>query len=180
MAVHARSPSPGAVPRPAIVWMPHMLSVSNSLLSAAPVRTLKFQSCAAQSPGATLTITMALNFMLPAGCPVHRTRCNCIDEHTGWLSKISFWDAMIVHAARLAGAAVLYSEDLARRSAESGCRIRSKVRRLPRRSSTRFGALFADFAANGFRDACAEAFYLSQVGAFHHNAGQRFGARKTD
>ena len=28
------------------------------------------------------------------------------------LSQISFWDAMIVHAARLAGAAVLYSEDL--------------------------------------------------------------------
>ena len=28
------------------------------------------------------------------------------------LTRISFWDAMIVHAARLAGAAVLYSEDL--------------------------------------------------------------------
>lgn len=28
------------------------------------------------------------------------------------LSRISFWDAMIVHAARLAGAVVLYSEDL--------------------------------------------------------------------
>lgn len=27
-------------------------------------------------------------------------------------TRISFWDAMIVHAARLAGAAVLYSEDL--------------------------------------------------------------------
>ena len=28
------------------------------------------------------------------------------------LTRISFWDAMIVHAARLASAAVLYSEDL--------------------------------------------------------------------
>lgn len=28
------------------------------------------------------------------------------------LTRISFWDALIVHAARLAGAAVLYSEDL--------------------------------------------------------------------
>ena len=28
------------------------------------------------------------------------------------LTRISFWEAMIVHAARLAGAAVLYTEDL--------------------------------------------------------------------
>jgi predicted nucleic acid-binding protein len=28
------------------------------------------------------------------------------------LSHISFWDAMIVHAARVAGAEVLYTEDL--------------------------------------------------------------------
>ena len=28
------------------------------------------------------------------------------------LTRISFWDAMIVHAARIAGATVLYSEDL--------------------------------------------------------------------
>jgi predicted nucleic acid-binding protein len=28
------------------------------------------------------------------------------------LTRISFWDAMIVHAARVAGAAVLYSEDM--------------------------------------------------------------------
>src|SRR6266700_808117 len=28
------------------------------------------------------------------------------------LTRISFWDALIVHAARVAGAAVLYSEDL--------------------------------------------------------------------
>lgn len=28
------------------------------------------------------------------------------------LTRVSFWDAMIIHAARLAGAVVLYSEDL--------------------------------------------------------------------
>ena len=28
------------------------------------------------------------------------------------LTRISFWDALIVHAARAAGAAVLYTEDL--------------------------------------------------------------------
>jgi predicted nucleic acid-binding protein len=28
------------------------------------------------------------------------------------LTRISFWDAMIVHAARIAGATVLYTEDL--------------------------------------------------------------------
>jgi predicted nucleic acid-binding protein len=28
------------------------------------------------------------------------------------LTQVSFWDALIVHAARLAGAALLYSEDL--------------------------------------------------------------------
>jgi predicted nucleic acid-binding protein len=28
------------------------------------------------------------------------------------LTRISFWNALIVHAARLSGAAVLYSEDL--------------------------------------------------------------------
>jgi predicted nucleic acid-binding protein len=28
------------------------------------------------------------------------------------LSRISFWDAMIVHAARIAGATILYTEDL--------------------------------------------------------------------
>lgn len=39
------------------------------------------------------------------------------------LSKISFWDAMIVHAARLAGAAVLYSEDLGHGSAIGGIRV---------------------------------------------------------
>jgi predicted nucleic acid-binding protein len=39
------------------------------------------------------------------------------------LTRISFWDAMIVHAARLAGAAVLYSEDLQHGSSLGGISI---------------------------------------------------------
>jgi predicted nucleic acid-binding protein len=39
------------------------------------------------------------------------------------LTQVSFWDALIVHAARLAGAAVLYSEDLQAGSAPSGVRV---------------------------------------------------------
>lgn len=44
------------------------------------------------------------------------------------LHKISFWDAMIVHAARLAGAAVLYSEDLAHGSPIGGVRVQNPFR----------------------------------------------------
>jgi predicted nucleic acid-binding protein len=36
------------------------------------------------------------------------------------LSRTSFWDALIIHAARLAGAAVLYSEDLQHGSSLAG------------------------------------------------------------
>ena len=39
------------------------------------------------------------------------------------LTRISFWDAMIVHAARLAGAAILYSEDLQHGSTLGGVLI---------------------------------------------------------
>jgi len=39
------------------------------------------------------------------------------------LSQISFWDALIVHAARLAGASVLYTEDLQHNRVLSGVRI---------------------------------------------------------
>jgi predicted nucleic acid-binding protein len=41
------------------------------------------------------------------------------------LSKISFWDAMIVHAARLSGAAVLFTEDLRHGSVLAGISIRN-------------------------------------------------------
>jgi predicted nucleic acid-binding protein len=39
------------------------------------------------------------------------------------LNRISFWDAMIVHAARLAGADVLYTEDLRHGATLGGVRI---------------------------------------------------------
>jgi len=39
------------------------------------------------------------------------------------LTQISFWDALIVHAARLAGVAVLYSEDLQSGSGPAGVRV---------------------------------------------------------
>jgi predicted nucleic acid-binding protein len=39
------------------------------------------------------------------------------------LNRISFWDAMIVHAARLAGADLLYSEDLQHGAILGGVRV---------------------------------------------------------
>ncbi len=39
------------------------------------------------------------------------------------LSGLSLWDALIVHAARISGCAVLYSEDLQHRSAAGGVRV---------------------------------------------------------
>lgn len=41
------------------------------------------------------------------------------------LSQISFWDAMIVHAARLVNASVLFSEDLAQGSTLAGVTVRN-------------------------------------------------------
>jgi predicted nucleic acid-binding protein len=39
------------------------------------------------------------------------------------LTQISFWDALIVHAARLAGAAVVYTEDLQAGAVLGGVRV---------------------------------------------------------
>ncbi|MGA3257898.1 MAG: PIN domain-containing protein [Bryobacteraceae bacterium] len=39
------------------------------------------------------------------------------------LNRVSFWDAMIVHAARLAGTDLLYSEDLQHGAIVAGIRI---------------------------------------------------------
>ena len=41
------------------------------------------------------------------------------------LNQISFWDAMIVHAARLANVSVLFSEDLAHGSTLAGIPVRN-------------------------------------------------------
>ncbi len=39
------------------------------------------------------------------------------------LARISFWDALIVHAARSAGVTALYSEDLQGGAVEAGVRV---------------------------------------------------------
>ena len=39
------------------------------------------------------------------------------------LTRLSFWDAMILHAARLAGAEILYSEDLQHNSTVGGVKV---------------------------------------------------------
>lgn len=39
------------------------------------------------------------------------------------LTRVSFWDALILHAARSVGAAVLYSEDLQSGAVLAGVRI---------------------------------------------------------
>ncbi len=39
------------------------------------------------------------------------------------LGQVSFWDALIIHAARCAGAAVLYTEDLQHESVLGGVRV---------------------------------------------------------
>ncbi len=44
------------------------------------------------------------------------------------LHRVSFWDAMIVHASRLAGADVLYSEDLQHGATLGGVRIHNPFR----------------------------------------------------
>ena len=41
------------------------------------------------------------------------------------VTRISFWDAMIVHAARLANATVLFSEDLVHGSSLAGVTVRN-------------------------------------------------------
>jgi predicted nucleic acid-binding protein len=46
------------------------------------------------------------------------------------LNQISFWDAMIVHAARAVNAAVLYSEDLAHGSSLAGVRVQNPFREV--------------------------------------------------
>jgi predicted nucleic acid-binding protein len=48
-------------------------------------------------------------------------RCHRIELHR--LTQISFWDALIVHAARSAGAAVLYTEDLQAGAVLGGVRV---------------------------------------------------------
>jgi predicted nucleic acid-binding protein len=81
---------------------------------AATTRKLKVDPAIAQSKVEILARDKVVRFTerdLIAAIEVHR------------LSKISFWDAMIVHAARTVNAAVLYSEDLAHGSLVAGIRL---------------------------------------------------------
>jgi predicted nucleic acid-binding protein len=45
------------------------------------------------------------------------------------LQRISFWDALIIHAARLSGASVLYSEDFQHGTVLGGVRVVNPFRR---------------------------------------------------
>jgi predicted nucleic acid-binding protein len=62
-----------------------------------------------------------------AGCNVVRFAAHdiiaAIELHR--LHQISFWDAMIVHAARIANATVLYTEDLVHGSSIAGIPVRN-------------------------------------------------------
>ena len=60
------------------------------------------------------------------------SRCRVVEFHTPdviaaielhRLTSLSLWDALIVHAARIAGCAVLYSEDLQHRTVVGGVRV---------------------------------------------------------
>jgi predicted nucleic acid-binding protein len=46
------------------------------------------------------------------------------------LNRISFWDALIVHAARLCGASVLYSEDFQHGAVVAGVRVENPFQGL--------------------------------------------------
>jgi predicted nucleic acid-binding protein len=77
-------------------------------------KKLKMDQGLAQRKVETLARSHVVRFTeqdVIAGIELHRLR------------QISFWDAMIVHAARVARAAVLYSEDLAHGSTIAGVRI---------------------------------------------------------
>ena len=69
--------------------------------------------------------TAQMKVQLPARARVVRFAADdviaAIELHR--LNRISFWDAMIVHAARLAGTDLLYSEDLQHGAIVGGVRI---------------------------------------------------------
>lgn len=81
---------------------------------AAATRKLKLPPEVAQRKVELLARARVVRFVASdviAGIELHR------------LAKISFWDALIVHAARSAGALVLYSEDLQGGALVGGVRV---------------------------------------------------------
>jgi predicted nucleic acid-binding protein len=83
---------------------------------AAATRKLKVDPAIAQSKVEILARGRVVRF-------TERDVIAAIELHR--LTQISFWDAMIVHAARTANATVLYSEDLAHGSSVAGVTVRN-------------------------------------------------------
>jgi predicted nucleic acid-binding protein len=83
---------------------------------AAATRKLKVDAAIAQDKVEILARGRVVRF-------TERDVIAAIELHR--LTQISFWDAMIVHAARAVNASVLYSEDLARGSAVAGVAVRN-------------------------------------------------------
>jgi predicted nucleic acid-binding protein len=88
----------------------------NSLVVSLQVLQLKVDAAIAQSKVEILARGRVVRF-------TERDVIAAIEIHR--LSRISFWDAMIVHAARVVNAAVLYSEDLADGSFVAGVAVRN-------------------------------------------------------
>jgi predicted nucleic acid-binding protein len=83
---------------------------------AATTRKLKVDPAIAQSKVEILARGRVVRFTehdVIAAIELHR------------LAKLSFWDSMIVHAARAANASVLYSEDLGHGSKVAGVAVRN-------------------------------------------------------
>jgi predicted nucleic acid-binding protein len=83
---------------------------------AAATRKLRVDAAIAQSKVEILARGRVVRF-------TERDVIAAIELHR--LTRISFWDVMIVHAARAVNAAVLYSEDLAHGSAVAGVPVRN-------------------------------------------------------
>ena len=83
---------------------------------AAATRKLKVDAAVAQSKVEILARARVVRF-------TERDVIAAIEIHR--LAQISFWDAMIVHAARAVNASVLYSEDLGHGSTLAGVRVQN-------------------------------------------------------
>jgi predicted nucleic acid-binding protein len=83
---------------------------------AAATRKLKVDAAIAQSKVEILARARVVRF-------TERDVIAAIEIHR--LAQISFWDAMIVHAARAVNASVLYSEDLGHGSIVAGMRVQN-------------------------------------------------------
>ena len=97
----------------------HSLVVSLQVLQeyfAAATRKLKVDPATVQGKVEILARGRVVRF-------TERDVIAAIELHR--LTQISFWDAMIVHAARAVNATVLYSEDLAHGSAVAGVTVRN-------------------------------------------------------